>query len=118
MLAKNFIPQPAVFFAREVFEEIGPLCLDSHYAMDYDYWLRLGKRYRPYFIDKYLANFRWHRQSKCGQEYKQVAYEAYLKAKAHSTPSEWFSVVQNYLHYRVLGVTYWIYDAVPSKRSV
>lgn len=110
LLAKNFIPQPALFFTRDVYREIGHLCLDCHYAMDYDYWLRIGKKYDPLYIDRYLANFRWHSRSKCGEDYTKAAYEAYRMAKRHATPQDWFSVLQNYLHYKTLSVVYRAYD--------
>jgi len=118
LLAKNFIPQPAVLFTRKVYKEIGPLCLDCHYTMDYDYWLRIGRKYKPRYIDRFLANFRWHKKSKCGEMYKEGAYEAYLMAKKHATPADRFSLVQNYLHYLTLSVLYTAYDALPRKSSI
>jgi len=76
--------------------------------MDYDYWLRIGRRNEPHHIDKFLANFRWHGESKCGVKYKEAAYEAYSMAKKHATPKDWFYLAQNYLHYITLSVLYTI----------
>jgi glycosyltransferase involved in cell wall biosynthesis len=112
LLAKNFVPQPAVFFTREVYEEVGPLSLDFHIAMDYDYWLRIGQKYDPSHINKYLANFRWHGGSKCGKDYKAGAREAYLLSKRHAAPTDWLFVIQNYFHYLTLSVMYKLRDAV------
>ena len=48
LLSKDFISQPAVFFTRNVYQEVGPLDLNCHYSMDYDYWLRMGKNIHPF----------------------------------------------------------------------
>ena len=41
----NFISQPAALFTREAWETCGPLVLDYHYAMDRDFWIKIGARY-------------------------------------------------------------------------
>ncbi len=48
LLSKDFISQPAVFFTRNVYQEVGLLDLNCHYSMDYDYWLRMGKNIHPF----------------------------------------------------------------------
>ena len=40
-----FIAQPAAFFRRRVWEEVGPFDASLHHTMDYDYWLRIAARY-------------------------------------------------------------------------
>jgi len=40
-----FIAQPAAFFRRKVWEEVGPFDASLHHTMDYDYWLRIAARY-------------------------------------------------------------------------
>lgn len=37
----NMIRQPAAFIRRYCAEQVGPLNIDFHYVMDWDYWLRL-----------------------------------------------------------------------------
>jgi len=64
LLVLNYISQPAVFWRREAYKEIGEFNIEEFWELDYDYWLRLGKKYQPGFIDKYLANFRVHKKSK------------------------------------------------------
>ncbi|MFH1457313.1 MAG: glycosyltransferase family 2 protein [Patescibacteria group bacterium] len=66
LLTENFISQPAVFWKRELLEEIGFINEEEHYCMDYEYWLRLGQKYKPGFINKYLSNFRYYSDSKSG----------------------------------------------------
>lgn len=66
LLAENFICQPAVFWKKELLDEIGYFNDQEHFCMDYEYWLRIGKMYEPGFIDDYLANFRYYANSKSG----------------------------------------------------
>ncbi len=66
LLAENWISQMGVFWRRQAGEQVGQLRKDLHYCMDYDYWLRLGKKWPGRFVDKYLAAFRWYPLSKSG----------------------------------------------------
>ena len=59
-----FICQPTVFLRAEVFRTLGPLDIDLHYCMDYDYWMRVAKRFRIGYLSEYLANSRLHIQTK------------------------------------------------------
>jgi glycosyltransferase involved in cell wall biosynthesis len=59
------LPQPSVFFHREVFEEFGPLSINESLAMDYDFWLRISQKYFFYFVDSVLSEYRLHNSSKC-----------------------------------------------------
>jgi glycosyltransferase involved in cell wall biosynthesis len=60
-----YIPTTATFFHRRVFDEANFLDIDYRYAMDYEFFLRLAmKGYRFVHIDAFLADFRWHAQSK------------------------------------------------------
>lgn len=58
LLVSNYISQMGVFWRRRVYEEIGDMDVNQHYVMDYDYWLRMGQKYKPGVINKYLASFR------------------------------------------------------------
>ncbi len=106
LLSKDFISQPAVFFTKHAFEEIGPFDLNCEYSMDYDYWLRLGKRYNPCYLDQYLASFRWHSGSKNTKRYWKAAYETYLTAKRHAAPRDRYPILRHYLHYKILAILY------------
>ena len=76
----NFVSQPAVFFNRAAVRALSaagndvgapPLAavLDEslHYTMDYDLWLRLWRIAPPVVVDRVLASFRLHTESKSGQ---------------------------------------------------
>ena len=79
----NFISQPATFWRRQVNIEIGDLDEKLVYTMDYDYWLRISKRYELNFLNSYLARFRIHPQSKSGLSFSGLFDAEYLTAKEH-----------------------------------
>ncbi len=64
LLTENFISQMTVFWKREVMIELWYIDEKHHLCMDYEYWLRLGKKYKPIYINKYIANFRFYHTSK------------------------------------------------------
>ena len=62
-----FVAQPAAFFRRRVWDEVGPFDSSLHHTMDYDYWLRIAARYpasRMRFLDRELAGCRMHADAK------------------------------------------------------
>jgi glycosyltransferase involved in cell wall biosynthesis len=60
-----YIPTPATFFRRRVFEDGNRLRTDLHYAMDYEFFLRLARAgYRIRHTPRLLADFRLHPASK------------------------------------------------------
>ena len=62
-----FIAQPAAFFRRRVWEEIGPFDESLRHTMDYDYWLRIAARVprsKMRFLDRELAGCRMHADAK------------------------------------------------------
>ena len=62
--ALNYIPQPTVFFRREILDTIGLLDVNLQMAMDYDYWIRIGQRFKVKRIPVVLGNFRVHQNAK------------------------------------------------------
>lgn len=64
LAAANIICQPAAFFRRTAFEAVGGLDETLHFAMDYDLWIRLGKRFTCRHIPRHLAVYRLHAASK------------------------------------------------------
>jgi glycosyltransferase involved in cell wall biosynthesis len=59
-----FICQPTVFLRAEVIKTIGLLDIRLRYCLDYDYWMRVAKRFRIGYLGAYLANSRLHIETK------------------------------------------------------
>ena len=64
LLITDYISQPATFWKAEVYRNLGPFEESLHYAMDYEYWLRLIEKHPLGIIPEDLAAFRVHPQSK------------------------------------------------------
>ncbi|MFA5059060.1 MAG: glycosyltransferase family 2 protein [Candidatus Omnitrophota bacterium] len=59
------IPSTTTFFRKSIFEQGNFLDESYHYAMDYEFFLRLAlKGYRFAHIKGFFAEFRWHEESK------------------------------------------------------
>lgn len=58
-----FVPHPATFVKRQLFEELGVFDESLKYAMDWDLWLRLAQKYSPTLVEEELAAFREHERS-------------------------------------------------------
>ena len=80
LLRENFIAQPAVFWRRSFGPAVGPLDESLHWTMDYDLWLRMGRRSAPLVLDGVLAQFRLHAASKTGQVDRRQFDEQYAVA--------------------------------------
>src|SRR4051812_34424490 len=57
-LTQNFVSSPATFVRRHALHELGGFEERWRYSMDYDVWLKLGRRSAPIVIDEPLACFR------------------------------------------------------------
>ena len=79
----NFISQPSTFWRRSTMSEVGFLDESLHYTMDYDYWLRLGRKFPLHVIRKNLSRFRLHEQSKSGTTYHDQFDEELRVAKKY-----------------------------------
>ncbi len=88
-----YIPSTTTFLRRKIIEEGYFLNLEYHYAMDYEWILRLAlKGYKFIHIPTYLADFRTHAQSKSSvgtekqhieQERALIENDPFLKKVSH-----------------------------------
>ena len=107
-LRKNRVPfavfGPTSFWRRDVYEAIGPIDEKLHYAMDFDYWIRLTMAGIPqYRLDYFCWAFRIHSFSKTAGVQngnvmaKRNAEMEYIKSKtgysfAFSCKNPWYLI--------------------------
>jgi glycosyltransferase involved in cell wall biosynthesis len=93
-----FIAQPAAFFRRKVWEELGPFDASLHHTLDYDYWLRLAERYpreRARFLDREMAGCRMHADAKTVTGWSRALDEIFsLVKKRTGYVSLWWCVAK------------------------
>jgi glycosyltransferase involved in cell wall biosynthesis len=78
-----FISQPTVFLRRHVFEEVGPLDTSLHYCLDYEYWMRVGKRFRIGYMPEVIATTRFHGAAKTVAKRKEAQQEVISIVQRH-----------------------------------
>ena len=59
----DLIPQPGALFRRSAFKKAGALKSKFDWAFDFDLFIELSKLGKLKFVDKTLAQFRWHPES-------------------------------------------------------
>ena len=60
LILKSFVPHPSSILRKEVFEKFGYFRDDLKITMDYEFWVRIGKKIRPMMINKPWCAFRVH----------------------------------------------------------
>jgi glycosyltransferase involved in cell wall biosynthesis len=63
---RSIICQPAAFLRAEALREVGALDTALHTCLDYDLWIRFGRRFegRIHFLEQYLATSRMYAENK------------------------------------------------------
>ena len=61
--------------------------------MDYDYWLRIGKKYKPYYLSEVISYFRIHNTSKGNTGFRKQFREELQISKIHNK-----NVILTFLH--------------------
>jgi glycosyltransferase involved in cell wall biosynthesis len=116
-----FICQPTVFLRAEVISTVGPLDITLDYCLDYEYWMRIAKRFRIGYLEKYLANTRLHLDTKTLSKRVEVHQETLQVVKRHygQVPLRWINAYTHvYLTEKLLGKMQGIYgDGWASPRA-
>jgi glycosyltransferase involved in cell wall biosynthesis len=79
----NLLAQPGALFTREAFEAVGGLDISYRYAMDYEFFLRIGARFEVRHVDRILGGYRYHPESKTVAESEGFVDETYRAARTH-----------------------------------
>jgi glycosyltransferase involved in cell wall biosynthesis len=56
----HMLPQPAIFWTREVWERCGPFEEGVGALLDYDFFCRVSRDFDFHYVDQVLANYRLH----------------------------------------------------------
>ena len=108
-----FICQPTVFLRTEVIRTVGPLYITLDYCLDYEYWMRIAKRFRIGYLGKYLANTRLHLDTKTLSKRVEVHQETLQVVKRHygQVPIRWINAYAHaYLTEKLLGKIQGVYE--------
>lgn len=115
LVGRNFIPQPAVFFRRDLLEEVRGVDESLRYAMDYDLWLRFARVAEPAFVPRVLARFRWQERSITASGYAAGAWECFGVARRRAEGRERLALPQHLAHVAAEVAVYRALDLVRSR---
>lgn len=88
-VADSMLPQPSTFWSRKAWVKVGEFNDKYHYVMDYDYWLRMAKYFRPHDLKVTLSGFRFQQDSKSQTARPKLMAEGLVALKANgATPIE------------------------------
>ena len=74
----HWLPQPATFWTREVWDRCGPLD-ETAFWLDYDLFCRFSREYVFHTIDQVLASYRLHTESKTSSATERERLEASIE---------------------------------------
>lgn len=95
----NFIAQPSTFWKYRAFRSIGLFDTKLSYVLDYDYWMRMIKKYPLSVIRRSLSAFRIHKASKGGHLYREQFKEENV-------------VMQKYVSSRIMVKLHLLHNAI------
>ncbi len=104
LLSTNIISQPAVFLRKDIFEQYGYFNEGYHLVMDYEYWLRIGKKNPPLPIHENLSRFRVHTQSKTSINIVEIYWSEFKVSLTFLPPYFWPCVFIHLLNFIIAVV--------------
>jgi GT2 family glycosyltransferase len=105
-LTQNFVASPSTFVRRTAFDEVGVFDERFHYSMDYDMWLRLGRREPPIVLGgDALASLRMAEGSLSMSGFERQFVEHAQNAREHGEGHR-LAVAANRVSSRAIVVAY------------
>ena len=74
---------PGTFYTREVLETVGPIDESFRYSFDYEFVLRVSRRFEPTYLPEPTTRFRVHAASKTVSEGDRFIYETARASRAY-----------------------------------
>lgn len=103
-IADSMLPQPSTFWSRKAYVKIGEFNPKYHYVMDYDYWLRMAKYYKPHDLKVALSGFRFQSDSKSQTGRAKLMAEGLITLKENGANS--FELFLHKLHSDIILFIY------------
>ena len=107
MIADSMLPQPSTFWSRNAASVVGEFNEKYHYVMDYDYWLRMAKYFRPHDLKVALSGFRFQQDSKSQTGRVKLMQEGLVSLKENGATS-----LELWLHKRHSDLTLFVYKLI------
>ncbi|MBX5495343.1 MAG: glycosyltransferase [Bryobacteraceae bacterium] len=101
-----YICQPATFIRRDVWDEMQGLNVRLHYALDYDLWIRISRRYPMTAIPQFVATSRMYADNKTIRLRRLGLTEIIGLLRQHFSyvPPHWiYAYCSTYLHKKADG---------------
>lgn len=103
-IADSMLPQPSTFWSRKAYVRVGEFNVKYHYVMDYDYWLRLAKIYRPHDLRVVLSGFRAQPDSKSETSRNKLMAEGVITLKENGAKS--WEILLHKIHSDIVRLAY------------
>jgi len=111
------ISQPTAFWTRKVLDKIGFFDASFNYTMDYEYWVRVSKKFRMIYLPEVLASTRIHPAAKTSSQTQKLYRDAIRVQKKYykTVHHDWiFTYVDGQVHQLKNGrlfqeMYYWLY---------
>src|SRR5688572_6918876 len=105
--AYNTMPQPSVFWHRQVWERCGGFNVAEHHVLDYDLFCRFSQRYDFHRIDELWSTYRMHAVSKSAQRTEAEILDLSIAVSRRYwggwwSPLRWRCEISHWLHNRQL----------------
>ena len=98
LLLTNKFPHPSVYVHRSIFKEHGLFDEELKTVMDYEYWLRITRKVRPYIIEKVLSKYRFHSETFSEVNKKLVAKELKNIRKVYKKAHPYYSKLADLIY--------------------
>lgn len=106
-IADSMLPQPSTFWSRRAYTMVGEFNEQYHYVMDYDYWLRMAKYYKPHDLKVPLSGFRFQSDSKSQTGRVKLMAEGLIALKENGA-----NKFELWLHKRHSDLTLFVYKLI------
>lgn len=84
LLHPDIVRQPSCFWHKDVLEQVGFLTENLHVVMDYEFFLRIGKKYEYFYLNRNISFFRSYNENKTNLLLRKQAKELYKVMKYYN----------------------------------